>query len=50
MAETTLPGQLYRCSACEVYGHGGRCWCCGSKRVEFLNADEHPLHGRELND
>lgn len=46
----TITAQLYRCAACEVYGHGGRCWCCGSTGVEFLNAEQDPFHARPLND
>ena len=35
VAETTAPDdQPYRCARCEVYGRGGKCWCCDSEDLE----------------
>lgn len=36
----------YYCRACEVYGHGDDCWCCGSttlKRAELPTLDDRRL-------
>lgn len=36
----------YYCRACEVYGHGAECWCCGSttpQRAELPRLDDKRL-------